>query len=71
MNNTYDAVAPKFREQALKRLHERIDAGESVYDILQVSDKFYCDKIVAGYVEISYTLYTRIMGCNAEDGIEE
>ena len=69
----YDKVAPKYREEALQRLHERMKRGEKASDILGLDPRyqFYIQKIVDGLVDISYTLYSRIMGCNVEDGIEE
>lgn len=44
-------------------------AGEKPEDILQITDKFYLDKVVAGLMPMTYTIYDRIMGCSQEDGV--
>ena len=64
---TYVAEEPK--REALKRLHERIDAGESVYDILKMDKTCtpYIEKIVNGLCPLSYALYGRIMNLDEED----
>lgn len=61
------------RKEAMKRLHERMEAGEDVYEILDIprSEKYYVDKIVAGLVPISYGLYGRIMKLDEEDDFSE
>lgn len=63
----YITEGPK--REALKRLHERMDAGESPYQILGIDEqhKYYVDKIVAGLCPISYALYGRIMNLDEED----
>lgn len=63
----FDAVEEKYRQEALRKLKKRIAAGEKPEDILQVSDKFYLDKLVSGVMPISYNIYDRIMGCTDED----
>ena len=59
----------RFQKEALKRLRERIDAGESAAAILGIdpAHKFYIDKICNGLIRLSYELYDRIMGCSKED----
>lgn len=61
------------KREALKRLHERMDAGESPYQILGIDEqhKYYVDKIVAGLCPISYALYGRIMNLDKEDDFSE
>ncbi len=63
----YVSEAPK--RAAMKRLHERMDAGERPYQILGIEEKhkYYVDKIVAGLCPISYALYGRIMNLDEED----
>ena len=65
----YNAVEPKFRQEAIKELRRRIEAGEDVHDILQMdaTHDFYIEKIVAGLMPISWDLYNRIMKCDDED----
>jgi hypothetical protein len=65
----YDVVAEKFKLQAYKRLKERLAKGEDPHAILKLSDEFYLKKILSGHMELSWTLYDRIMGCSKEDGI--
>lgn len=70
-HEVYVTEGPK--RQALKRLHERMDAGESPYQILGIDEqhKYYVDKIVAGLCPISYALYGRIMNLDEEDDFSE
>lgn len=65
----YDYVDDVFQKQAITKLRERIEAGESAYDILKIDKehKFYVDKICNGLIHLSYELYDRIMGCAKED----
>lgn len=60
------------KREALKRLHERMAAGESPFAILGIaeSEKYYVDKIVAGLVPITYALYGRIMNLDEEDAFD-
>ena len=60
-------------QKALIRLRERMDAGESPYQILDIDEqhKYYVDKIVAGLCPISYALYGRIMNLDEEDDFSE
>ena len=67
----YDAVAPNFKQEAYARLRKRIAAGEDPKDILRIDDDFYRQKIVDGLVDLSWTLYSRIMGCAEEDNLDE
>lgn len=57
----------------MKRLHERMAAGESPYQILGIAEehKYYVDKLVAGLCPISYALYGRIMNLDEEDDFSE
>lgn len=66
-------IGNKPKQAALKRLHERMDAGESPYAILGISEsnKYYVDKLVAGLCPISYALYGRIMNLDEEDDFSE
>jgi hypothetical protein len=64
----YDMVAEKFKMQAYKRLEERLAKGEDPHNILKLSDEFYLAKILDERMELSWTLYDRIMGCSKEDG---
>lgn len=61
------------KREALKRLHERMDAGESPFKILGIDEKhkYYVDKVVAGLCSISYALYGRIMNLDEEDDFSE
>lgn len=61
------------RREAMKRLKERMGAGESPYEILGIDKehKYYVDKIVAGLCPISYALYGRIMNLDEEDDFSE
>ena len=61
------------KREALKRLRERMDAGESPYQILDIDEqhKYYVDKLVAGLCPISYALYGRIMNLDEEDDFSE
>lgn len=63
MIDHYECIEEKYRQEALYRLRERIAEGEDPYTVLQISreHKFYVDKIIAGLVPFSYTLYSRIM----------
>ena len=63
MTDHYDCVEEKYRRVALRRLHERVAQGEDPYTILgiQPQHKYYVDKILAGLMPLSYTLYSRIM----------
>lgn len=67
--NEQQLVEPNFRDQAMRRLRSRMKAGEKPEDILQITDKFYLDKVVAGLMPMTYTIYDRIMGCSQEDGV--
>lgn len=60
------------KREALKHLRERMDAGESPYQILGIDEqhKYYVDKIVAGLCPISYALYGRIMNLDEEDAFD-
>lgn len=60
------------QKEAMKRLHERMDAGESPYEILGISEdhKYYVDKIVNGYMRLSYCLYGRIMQLDEDDAFD-
>lgn len=62
-------VEEKHKQEALKRLHERMAAGESPYDILEIPEKhkYYVDKIVSGLCPMTYALYGRIMNLDLED----
>lgn len=70
-HEVYVAEGPK--REALKRLHERMDAGESPCQILGIDEqhKYYVDKLVAGLYPISYALYGRIMNLDEEDDFSE
>lgn len=61
------------KREALKRLLERMDAGESPYQILDIDEqyKYYVDKLVAGLCPISYALYGKIMNLDEEDDFSE
>lgn len=60
------------KREALKRLHERMDAGESPFEILGISEneKYYVDKIVSGLCPMTYALYGRIMNLDVEDAFD-
>lgn len=60
------------KQEAMKRLHERIEAGESPYAILDIETKhkYYVDKIVAGLMPMSYAHYARIMNLDEEDAFD-
>lgn len=62
-------VEEKPKQEALKRLRERMDTDESSYEILGIDEqhKYYADKIVAGLCPLSYALYGRIMNLDEED----
>lgn len=66
-------VNEKAKQEAIKRLHERMEAGEDVYEILEISTdhKYYVEKIVAGLCSLSYALYGRIMNLDEEDDFIE
>lgn len=70
-HEVYVDDGPKLK--ALKRLRERMGAGESPYQILGIDEqhKYYVDKIVAGLCPISYALYGRIMNLDEEDDFSE
>lgn len=57
------------KRAALKRLHERMDAGESPFEILGIDsrEKYYVDKLVSGLCPMSYALYGRILNLDEED----
>lgn len=61
------------KREAMQRLHDRMEAGESPYDILGISEnhKYYVDKLVAGLCPISYALYGKIMNLDEEDVFDE
>lgn len=69
MINTTDYVSTKFQQEALKRLHKRMEAGETPADILSIDPihSYYIDKIVQGQTPMSYLIYDRIMCCSDED----
>lgn len=66
-------ITEKPKQAALKRLHERMEAGESPYDILGMSEEheYYVNKLVQGLCPISYGLYGRIMNLDEEDDFSE
>lgn len=66
-------VSERPKQAALARLKERMDAGESPYDILGIEKehKYYVDKIVAGLCPLTYALYGRIMNLDEEDDFSE
>lgn len=66
-------VDEKPKQEALKRLHERMETGESPYKILGIDErhKYFVDKLVAGLCPISYALYGRIMNLDEEDDFSE
>jgi hypothetical protein len=70
-HEVYVGEGPK--REAVKRLNERIEAGESAYDILGIDKehKYYVSKLVAGLVPISYAIYGRIMNLDVEDDFSE
>lgn len=51
------------KQDALKYLKFRVSKGEDVYEILGISptEKYYVDKIVAGLIPMTLTIYNRIM----------
>lgn len=69
VNEFYNYVDDKFQAAAIKRLNERVAAGEDPATILRIEPKhqFYVDKICKGLIRLSYELYDRIMGCTEED----
>lgn len=69
VNEFYNYVDDKFQAAAIKRLNERVDAGEDPATILRIEPKyqFYVDKICKGLICLSYELYDRIMSCTEED----
>lgn len=66
-------IGDKPKQDALKRLHERMDSGEDVFEILEMSEdhKYYVDKIVRGLCPMSYAVYGRIMNLDEEDDFSE
>lgn len=68
---TYVTESP--RKEAMKRLHERLAAGESAFEILGIEEResYYVNKIVAGLCPISYAMYGRIMNLDEEDDFSE
>lgn len=66
-------IGEKPKQAALKRLRERMDAGENVYDILEIppEHEYYVNKIVAGLCPMSYAIYGRIMNLDEEDDFSE
>lgn len=62
-------VETSFQKQALRRLRERLIAGEDLYEILGIrpNETYYVNKLVSGKVPMSYIIYDRIMGCSIED----
>ena len=72
MLSNYSAVSNRHKQEALKRLHERVEQGEKPADVLKMvspRDDYYIDKIMKGFVPMSYLLYDRIMGCSIEDKV--
>lgn len=65
----FEPVKETYRQAAMLKLKERMAAGEKAEDILQITDKFYLDKVISGLLPMSYLVYDRIMGCSQEDGI--
>lgn len=63
-------VSDEAATRARARLKERLDAGEDAFDVLEIDrrEAFYVNKIVAGKVPISYTIYERIMECKIPIG---
>lgn len=62
-------VADRFKKEALIRLKERLDAGETPYEVTGIRDehKFWRDKVITGIAPMSYRVYDRIMQCSLED----
>lgn len=69
MIDLIDYVSSEFQQEALKRLHERMEAGETPAAILDIDPihSYYIDKIVQGQTPMSYLIYDRIMGCSGDD----
>ena len=69
VNEFYNYVDSKFQAAAIKRLNERVAAGEDPAKILHIEPRyqFYIDKVCKGLIHLSYELYDRIMGCTEED----
>lgn len=67
--NYDEFVSEQHKQDALRRLDERIHAGhEDPEEILGITDEYYLNKIIQGLGPMSYTIYDRIMLCSAEDG---
>lgn len=66
-------VGEKPKAHALKRLKERMDSGEDVFDILEMNREhaYYVNKIVDGLCPMSYAIYGRIMNLDEEDDFNE
>lgn len=66
-------VGEDAKAEALARLRERLDAGETVYSVLGIDEnyRYYADKLVSGLCPISYTMYCRIMELDAFDAFQE
>lgn len=70
-HDVYVTDAPK--REAMKRLRERMDAGETPFEILGICEdhKYYVDKLLAGHLPMSYAIYGRIMNLAEEDDFSE